>query len=257
MSVYDNIRQAIEGRIRTGEYPPGSKLPSEPELIATYRASRGTVRRALDELEQQGIIARRSGDGTYVIRTPKVARIASFTKRLQNAGIQPSNRVINFRKVALAETQGRVAEAFVNESVVPDNLFFFYVERVRYANETPISIQKVYLLASDFSPNFLEKEDFNGSLYAIYKSYQRRVMWADEIVQARIGQPDELALLHMSALPFTEQIVYERNRISYDEFNRPLEVLISVDRADYVGGFKYRVVEDEPHFTPHKADSVE
>ena len=255
MSVYDSIRQQIEGMIRTGQYPPGSKLPSEPELIATYKASRGTVRRALDELEQHGIIARRSGDGTYVIRTPKEARIASFTRRLLNAGIKPSNRVTKLQKLSLVETEGRVAEAFVTDAVDPEMLLFYHVERVRYANDTPISVQKVYLLASDFSENFLEKEDFNGSLYAIYKTYHRRVMWADEIVQARMGQPEELELLGMDDLEYSQHIVYERHRISYDEFNRPLEVLISVDRADYVGGFKYRVVEDEPHFTLHKYSS--
>ena len=254
MSVYESIRQQLEGMIRTGQYPPGSKLPSEPELIATYKASRGTVRRALDELEQHGIIARRSGDGTYVIRTPKAARIASFTNRLLNAGIKPSNHVVNLQKVSLAETQGRVAEAFVTDAVEPDSLYFYYVERVRYANETPISLQKVYLLVSDFHENFLERENFNGSLYAIYKSYHRRVMSADEIVQARMGQPEELELLEMDDLQCSERIVYERQRISYDEFNRPLEVLISIDRADYVGGFKYRVVEDEPQF-PHKDNS--
>lgn len=255
MAVYDNIREKIEGMIRTGEYPPGSKLPSEPELIATYKASRGTVRRALHELEQNGIIARRSGDGTYVIRTPKEARIASFTNRLLNAGIKPSNRVRQVEKVSLADTQGRVAEAFVTESVDGDNLYFYYVERIRYANKIPISLQKVYLLTSDFNDNFLEEEDFNGSLYAIYKSYHRRVTWADEIVQARLSQSDEVEVLKMNPPDCTQHIVYERNRISYDQSNRPLEVLISVDRADYVGGFKYRVVEDEPHFTPHDKKS--
>jgi GntR family transcriptional regulator len=256
MSVYDSIRQEIEGMIRTGQYPPGSKLPSEPELIATYKASRGTVRRALDELEQHGIIARRSGDGTYVIRTPKDARIASFTNRLLNAGIKPSNRVSKTEKVSLVETEGRVEEAFVTEAVTVANLYFYHVERVRYANDTPISVQKVYLLASDFPENFLEKEDFNGSLYAIYKSYHRRVMWADEVVLARMAQPQELELLGMLDLDYSQQIVYERHRISYDESNRPLEVLISIDRADYVGGYKYRVVEDEPHFTPHQDTSA-
>ena len=251
MTVYNAIREQIEGMIRTGEYPPGSKLPSEPELIATYKASRGTVRRALDELEQHGIIARRSGDGTYVIRTPKDARIASFTNRLQNAGIVPSNRVRKAEKVTLAQVEGRVDEAFVTDSVVADKLQFYHIERVRCANEMPISLQRVYLLASEFSENFLDEANFNGSLYAIYTSYYRRVTWADEIVQARMGQPHELEILEMNRIDYQQQIVYERNRISYDQFNRPLEVLISIDRADYVGGFQYRAVEDEPTFTPH------
>ena len=251
MSVYDTIREELEQMIRTGTYPPGSKLPSEPELISNFRASRGTIRRALNELEQHGIIARRSGDGTYVIRLPKESRIASFTQRLQDAGIRPSNRVLNIAKVRLDKTQGRVAEAFTNGTKPPDDLAFYFVERVRYANDIPISYQRVYLLASDFNDNFLEVENFNASLYAIYNAYHRRVTWADEIVQARIGDTGELNLLDMRDLPCEQQIVYVRHRISYDQFNRPLEVLISIDRADYVGGFNYRAVEDEPHFTPH------
>jgi DNA-binding GntR family transcriptional regulator len=81
------------------------------------------------------------------------------------------------------------------------------------------------------------------------------VTWADEIVRARLAKPEEIELLEMQDMDPAHQFVYERNRISYDQTNRPLEVLLSVDRLDLVSGYQYRVVEDEPHFSHTNSDN--
>jgi LacI family transcriptional regulator len=71
--VYDRIL----ARIRAGEYPPDTKLPSEQELVREFGVSRITITRAMHDLTRDGLIWRRQGSGTFVAQTVSVAnRIA-------------------------------------------------------------------------------------------------------------------------------------------------------------------------------------
>ena len=65
-SFADQVEILLRGKIASGEYLPGSRLPSESELAAQLGVSRGTVRTALSALEAERLILRRQGDGTYV-----------------------------------------------------------------------------------------------------------------------------------------------------------------------------------------------
>ena len=61
-AILAHLRRAIE----TGAYGEGDRLPPERELAVTFRSARGTVRRALDQLESAGLVSRRLGSGTFV-----------------------------------------------------------------------------------------------------------------------------------------------------------------------------------------------
>ena len=61
-SIADKIRQAIG----SGRFANGDQLPSERELSEMYDASRSTIRKALDNLELDGMVARKVGSGTFV-----------------------------------------------------------------------------------------------------------------------------------------------------------------------------------------------
>ena len=61
-AILAHLRRAIE----TGAYGEGDQLPPERQLAVAFRAARGTVRRALDQLEQAGLVSRRLGSGTFV-----------------------------------------------------------------------------------------------------------------------------------------------------------------------------------------------
>ena len=87
-SVYDELRQQIDG----GRLPPGSRLPSEPELAAELGVSRATLRDALRALEDEGALRRRWGSGTYVAERPRVATSLDLnfgvTEAIQAAGMR-------------------------------------------------------------------------------------------------------------------------------------------------------------------------
>jgi GntR family transcriptional regulator len=63
---YKQIAGDLREQITTGSLPPGSQLPTEPQLATTHGASRSTVRLAIGLLSQQGLVETRQGIGTYV-----------------------------------------------------------------------------------------------------------------------------------------------------------------------------------------------
>ncbi|MFD3542489.1 GntR family transcriptional regulator [Streptomyces sp. NPDC058662] len=66
MAPYKRIMTDLLERIRTGDLPAGAQLPSEAELAETYGVARGTVRRAVHELEGAGHVQARHGVGRFV-----------------------------------------------------------------------------------------------------------------------------------------------------------------------------------------------
>lgn len=67
------LRHAIE----TGAYAEGDQLPAERQLASSFGAARSTVRRALDQLEKDGLVSRRLGSGTYVMSLDPAGRAVS------------------------------------------------------------------------------------------------------------------------------------------------------------------------------------
>jgi GntR family transcriptional repressor for pyruvate dehydrogenase complex len=67
------IANTVTGRIVSGQYPKGERLPSERDLAEEFGVSRPTVREAMLALEIQGIVEARHGSGVYVIDKPTVS----------------------------------------------------------------------------------------------------------------------------------------------------------------------------------------
>ncbi|MEM8832386.1 MAG: GntR family transcriptional regulator [Cyanobacteria bacterium P01_G01_bin.19] len=102
--LHINISQQIQQKIDSGKYSPGDKLPSERELIKIYRVSRITVRRAIANLVQQGLVRTHQGKGVFVSEQRKVAynlaNPLTFLERdLQAKGISLSLQNLVFELV--------------------------------------------------------------------------------------------------------------------------------------------------------------
>jgi GntR family transcriptional regulator len=70
-SKYQQIAEQLRDKISAGELKPGERLPSEPDLVRDFQASRNTVRLALAQLTNQGLVVTRQGLGTFVQELPK------------------------------------------------------------------------------------------------------------------------------------------------------------------------------------------
>ena len=66
--LHHQIKESLTLQIASGQWRPEDEVPSEAELCRHYGVSRGTIRRALADLENQGLVERRQGKGTFVAR---------------------------------------------------------------------------------------------------------------------------------------------------------------------------------------------
>lgn len=88
------VRRAIEqlrARILGGEWPLGSKIPTEPQLVAALGVGRNTVREAVRALVHAGVLECRQGSGTYVVSTDELTGVV--TRRLSDARISDAVEV--------------------------------------------------------------------------------------------------------------------------------------------------------------------
>ena len=81
LPIYFQIKQTIRGWIVNREYNPGDKIPSESELMAQFKVSRLTVRQAISQLVQEGLLISRRGEGSFVSTDEKL--INSFNAELR------------------------------------------------------------------------------------------------------------------------------------------------------------------------------
>ncbi|QXM24932.1 GntR family transcriptional regulator [Elioraea tepida] len=107
--LYQQVHDYLLGRIVTGEWQPGDYLPSEQRLAASLGVALGTVRRALDELAEAGVVERRQGRGTAVLRHSSDRARFRFFRLVgpDGARIVPTGRVLAARRRAARAGEAR------------------------------------------------------------------------------------------------------------------------------------------------------
>ena len=241
--LYVQIQRDVRTKIETGQWPIGAKIPPEPQLQKTYSASRGTVRRAIDELARQGYLVKKHGKGTFVRSTSpvlqkKLGELASFTQQLAARDLTPTTRFLSAGCIRAAEAEGRVREAFgtTGEAEV------IHIRRLRLGDGVPLAIQSVYLLPAS-CPSILE-EDLS-QLFRLYETrYGVHISEADEVLRVSQATEDEATLLEIA--PGAPVVI--RDRISLTQDGEPFEVLHSVDRGDRFQ-YRYQIVADSTRLT--------
>ena len=125
--LYVQLMDSIEEDIRSGRYHPGDRLMTENEMAETYDISINTVRRAIGELIDKGLVERKQGKGTFVTK-PKFERnmrkLQSFTEifisRVRFADSEP---------VVIENNYFTMEYAFLLEANFDDNSLFDYIEK--------------------------------------------------------------------------------------------------------------------------------
>ena len=119
--LYKQLMQKIRSDIAAGVYPVHSRIPSEQELCDTYQVSRVTVRKALAELTQEGLLKRRQGKGTFV-EIPRLCKdlkdVNSFHDACRMMGCVPGTRVLHAQLVHAEEEDVRDLMVEENDTVV-------------------------------------------------------------------------------------------------------------------------------------------
>lgn len=139
--LHKQISDWLRNQVNDGSLKKNEKLPSENELSDIFNVSRVTVRRALQTLENEQLIYRCQGVGSFVSdnRTHQsFTELKDFEEELSGAGLQASSKVISFK-------QEKVTPEICSYLGVKDNAIVVKLERVRLGNKQPIAYDITWL----------------------------------------------------------------------------------------------------------------
>lgn len=177
-----SLREAIENRV----LGPEDALPPERDLAEMLNVSRITVRKAIDELVEDGLLIRKQGSGTFVTnRVEKnFAKLTSFSEDMRARGREP-------RSVWLNRAEGTVTpeESLTLRSSPGTPVFRFH--RIRYADEAPMALEYATVLA-DCLPSL---DAVQSSLYEALEKSGHRPVRALQRLRAVLLTADQAKLL--------------------------------------------------------------
>ncbi len=156
--LYQQLMSRLKNDILAGVYPPGARIPSEQVLCDTYGVSRVTVRKAMLDLVQEGLLVRRQGKGTFVAQERiqrDLQQITSFSDACRQTGHTAGARLVS---AELTEASAEDAEklGLASGSRVVE------IVRLRLCDG-----ELVMMEINRFPPSydFLLEESAEGSLY--------------------------------------------------------------------------------------------
>ncbi len=166
--LYEQLRGELRDCIERGFYRPGDLFPSEAELMAEHAMSRITVRRAIAELQREGLVVTRQGAGTYVSDPARAGAqcLLSFTSVVLREGREPGAQLLSMAiEPGPAVVAGRLGLATDTELV--------HIKRLRTVDDAPVFLSDVYIPASVL-PN-VSRSDLatNGLDQSLYRLIER------------------------------------------------------------------------------------
>lgn len=226
--LYVQIRERLRAELKDME--AGQAIPVEADLEKKFKASRITIRRAVEELVSDGLLVRQQGRGTFVQRnklTHELNLITSWTNQLKVLGFVPRT---THKKIEREIPSPAIAEALQ----LPRHTEVIRIQRVRLAGREPISFM-VNFLPAHLVPGLSEDGFAGESLYdALRTQYSLQPATAVDTVGTREATEEESRALriHRKSPVLTVQ------RISYLADGTPLEVALVASRGDR---YEYRV----------------
>jgi len=190
--LYHRVYRLIADEIAAGAVRPGDRLPAERAIGERLGVSRVTVRRALRELADNGLIKSSTGRGSFVASLGQVGEppnaLLSFSELGAARGLVVSSRVLR------AETRAATIDEADAFRIAP-GAQIFELERLRLLSEVPVAINlnRVSVASAPEIPTI----DFSGgtSLYAVLQSHDIVPTRADFAIQAVAADPAQASLL--------------------------------------------------------------
>ncbi|MEV0172782.1 GntR family transcriptional regulator [Streptomyces sp. NPDC050803] len=225
---YVRLAQTIQGRIEDGTYAPGSRVPSENQLVQAFGMSRPTVVRALELLKRDGWLESRQGYGTIVRGRPAVVeqKDRRGTEALARDESQAPGRLI---AVESTPVPVRVASVLGLPKRAQVLMRRFLVEE----DGEPVELISSYFPAGLVEGTELAKSDPLGGSTRAHLEARKKVRFdhVTERVSARLPEPGEAELLDLPAgVPVLSVLV-----IAYDASGQALQVsdvLLPADRQE-------------------------
>lgn len=185
--LYQQIKEALLTRIVSGEWPPGTFIPSESSLATHYGVSVGTLRKALDALAIEHVVIRHQGKGTVVATHDSDRSLFQFFHlvRLDGTRSLPISRVLIRARRPATQKEAEVLGLEENEDVV-------HIRRVRDLDEAPALLEDLAVAATHFPALEHEPPTLPNTLYQLYQQrFSQSVAKAEERLFAVTAGPLE------------------------------------------------------------------
>lgn len=208
VAIHAQISDRIRTHIANGEWPAHYRLKSEPELAADLGVSRGTVRRALATLIQEGLLRQVRGRGTFVTSMavePSIAqRLSTLSEDFADQGILFDTEVLSIRLISPPQPAGALLD-------LPPSGTVFHLRRLRSTDGVPVALFENYV-RSDLAPG-LDEFDFGAaSLFGLLEGhFQLKIATARRTFSAEAATPvvaAALALSPGSPVQYLQQVTY-------------------------------------------------
>lgn len=226
LQVIDHLKRDIEG----GLYKEKEKLPSEFDLAKQLGVSRATLREALRILEEENVIIRLHGVGTFVnskpLFTSGIEQLKSVTSMIEEAGMKPGTIFLSSLTQIPTEEDIRCFSCSLEDGIVT-------IERVRTANGEPVvycldKVPEKILSAASF-----HKEE--SLLTILEKEAGRRITYAVADIKP-IGFHEKISPI-LECQPETALLVLKQ--MHFDEMDEPILYSVNYFKADK---FSFRVL---------------
>ncbi len=134
---YATVKASLRERIARGGWQRGARLPSERELVQEFGCARMTVHRALRELEEEGLIERRQGSGSFVAELHPISnllRVRDIAEEIRERGHVHSTRVLGVAREKADAATAAAMRLARGASVV-------HVQLVHFESGVPIQLE--------------------------------------------------------------------------------------------------------------------
>jgi GntR family histidine utilization transcriptional repressor len=191
--LYARVKSHILAQIQSGAWAPGTRVPSENELVEEFRISRMTANRALRELFAEGFVERVPGVGTFVKEPP--ARSSLMELRNIAEEIEARGHRYSARLLARGETAANAALA--EEFECAEKAALFHIVIVHEENGVPVQLEDRYVNAAA-APDFMA-QDFARVTPTAYLVSVLPVDELEHTVEAVLPTADQQRQLHIPA----------------------------------------------------------
>ena len=224
LPIYQRLKDDFVRRITQGVWTPDKPISSETQLAAELGVSTGTVRKAIEDLVQDGFLFRTQGKGTFVRRADFGNALARFFRHTDASGtpLRPRGQML---KVEEVDGRPQVSALLRLDPATP----LLKLRRLRLIGDTPKLYEEIFVSKDRFAPlAALPLDAFGDLLYPLYeKACGHRVFRATETI--RFDKASATAAKHLGTARGEPVAVIERLAIGFDGL--PLEWRCSVGLA--------------------------
>ncbi|UOE57395.1 GntR family transcriptional regulator [Bacillus sp. CMF12] len=223
--LYHQLKEILRESVDNGNWNTGDKVPSENQLMDEYGVSRNTVKKAIEELVQDGVLYRIQGKGTFVSK-PKFQQplmgFYSFSKVLKEHGMNPKDIILEIREVKPTAKIKEGLQMIGDEGVIE-------LKRLRCANNEPIILESSFFTKKTVPDMSKLNEIGPISLYDLLEQQFNVVITrAKEAFEPVLIRADESE--HLQTKEGLPALLLERT--AFDKEGNPVEFCRSIVRGD-------------------------